>query len=201
GKIVGASKIARDVTEQKRAQEHIAMLVRETEHRSQNTLANVQAIVTVSQADTVDGLKHTIEGRIRALANVHSLFIETRWRGANLQTIAKNELAPYSEVDERRIQIYGPPLLLAPDVAQAMAMTLHELATNAAKYGGLSAPEGRINLKWSRDGARLTLQWTEIGGPTVQKPTRRGFGGQIIERMIDQLNGKIDFEWRADGLV
>ena len=122
-------------------------------------------------------------------------------RGANLQTIAKNELAPYSEVDERRIQIYGPPLLLAPDVAQAMAMTLHELATNAAKYGGLSAPEGRINLKWSRDGARLTLQWTEIGGPTVQKPTRRGFGGQIIERMIDQLNGKIDFEWRADELV
>jgi two-component sensor histidine kinase len=82
-----------------------------------------------------------------------------------------------------------------------MAMTLHELATNAAKYGALSAPEGRIDLKWSRDGARLTCQWTEIGGPAVQKPTRRGFGGRVIERMINQLNGKIDFEWRADGLV
>jgi PAS domain S-box-containing protein len=202
GKIVGASKIARDITEQKQTQEQIATLARETEHRSKNVLANVQAIVAVSQSDTVDGLKHAIDGRIRALANVHSLFVETKWRGANLQTIAKNELAPYSEADERRIRIYGPPLLLAPDVAQAMAMTLHELATNAAKYGALSAPEGRIDLKWSREGVdRVTLHWTEIGGPAVHKPTRRGFGGRIIEQMINQLNGKIGFEWRADGLV
>jgi two-component sensor histidine kinase len=90
---------------------------------------------------------------------------------------------------------------LTPDVAQAIAMTLHELATNAAKYGALSAPEGRIDLKWWRDGKQLTLQWAEIGGPAVQKPTRRGFGGRVIERMISQLNGKIDFEWHADGLV
>ena len=202
GKIVGASKIARDITEQKRAQEQIATLARETEHRSKNVFANVQAIVAVSQSDTVDGLKHAIDGRIRALANVHSLFVETRWRGANLQTIAKNELAPYSEADERRVRIYGPPLLLAPDIAQAIAMTLHELATNAAKYGALSAPDGQIDLKWSREGAgRLTLQWTEIGGPAVQKPTRRGFGGRIIEQMIAQLNGAIHFDWRADGLA
>jgi PAS domain S-box-containing protein len=201
GIIVGASKIARDITEQKRIQEQIANLARETEHRSKNVLANVQAIVAVSQSDTVDGLKHAIEGRIRALANVHSLFVETQWRGANLQTIAKNELAPYAAADEKRVRIYGPPLLLAPDVAQAMAMTLHELATNAAKYGALSAPDGRIDLNWSRDGARLTLQWTEIGGPAVQQPTRRGFGGRIIERMIAQLNGAIRFDWRADGLV
>jgi PAS domain S-box-containing protein len=202
GQIVGASKIARDITEQKRAQEQITALARETEHRSKNVLANVQAIVTVSQSDTPEGLKRAIEGRIRALASVHSLFVETRWRGANLQTIAKNELAPYSQADERRVQIYGPPLLLAPDIAQAMAMTLHELATNAAKYGALSAPDGRIDLKWSRDGAgTLILHWTEIGGPAVQKPTRRGFGSRIIERMIGQLNGKIGFDWRADGLV
>jgi PAS domain S-box-containing protein len=202
GKIVGASKIARDITEQKRTQDQIATLARETEHRSKNVLANVQAIVAVSQSDTVDGLKRAIEGRIRALANVHSLFVETRWRGANLQTIAKNELAPYAEADERRIRIYGPPLLLAPDVAQAMAMTLHELATNAAKYGALSVRDGKIDLKWSREGVgRVTLHWTEIGGPAVHKPTRRGFGGRIIEQMINQLNGEIGFEWRADGLV
>src|SRR4029453_5617440 len=148
-----------------------------------NIHANVQAIVAVSQSDTVDGFRQAIEGGIRALANFHSLFVETRWRGANLQTIAKNELAPYSEADDRRVQIYGPPLLLAPDVAQAMAMTLHDLATNSAKYGALSAPEGRIHLNESRDAARLTCQWTEIGGPAVQKPTRRGFGGRVIERM------------------
>ena len=80
-------------------------------------------------------------------------------------------------------------------------MTLHELATNAAKYGALTVPNGRIDLKWWHDGAQLTLQWTEIGGPAVQKPTRRGFGGRVIERMINQLNGKIDFDWRTDGLV
>ncbi len=202
GKIVGASKIARDVTEQKRAQDQITALARETEHRSKNVLANVQAIVAVSQSDTTDGLKRAIEGRIRALANVHSLFVETRWRGANLQTIAKNELAPYSETDESRIRIYGPPLLLSPDIAQAIAMTLHELATNAAKYGALSVAHGQIDLKWSREGdRRLTLRWMEIGGPPVHKPTRRGFGGRIIEQMITQLNGTVAFDWRSDGLA
>ena len=97
GKIVGAAKIARDITEQKRSQEQIATLAREAEHRSKNMLATVQATVTVSQSDTLDGFKKAIEGRIRALANVHSLFVQTRWRGANLQTIAEKELAPYAE--------------------------------------------------------------------------------------------------------
>ena len=202
GKIVGASKIARDITEQKRAQEQIVALARETEHRSKNVLANVQAIVTVSQADTPDGLKRAIEGRIRALSIVHTLFAETRWRGANLQAIATSELAPYSAPSEGRVQIYGPPLLLTPDVAQAVALTLHELATNAAKYGALSAPGGRIDVKWSHDASgRITLQWTESGGPAVQQPTRRGFGGRIIEQMIGQLDGKTCFDWRADGLA
>ena len=202
GKIVGASKIARDITERKRAQEQIIALARETEHRSKNVLANVQAIVTVSQADTADGLKRAIEGRIRALAIVHTLFAETRWSGANLQAIATSELAPYSAQSEGRVQIYGPPLLLTPDVAQAIAMTLHELATNAAKYGALSVPGGRIDLKWSHDAnSQVTLQWTEIGGPATEKPTRRGFGGRIIEQMVGQLNGKTRFDWRADGLA
>jgi two-component sensor histidine kinase len=157
--------------------------------------------VAVSQSETSDGLKRAIEGRIRALANVHSLFVENRWRGANLQSIAINELAPYSELNEKRVRIYGPLLLLSPDIAQAIAMTLHELATNAAKYGALSTPDGQIDLKWSHEKNRLVLQWTEIGGPAVKKPTRRGFGSRIIEQMISQLNGEIHSEWRADGLV
>jgi len=201
GKIVGASKIARDITEQKRAQGHIATLARETEHRSKNILSNVQAIVAVSRADTPEGLKHSIEGRIRALANVHSLFVETRWRGANLQSIAVNELAPYSESNEKRVGIYGPPLLLEPDIAQAIAMTLHELATNAAKYGALSSPDGQIDLKWSQEKGRLMLQWKEIGGPAVNMPAQRGFGSRIIEQMIGQLRGEVHFEWRAEGLI
>ena len=119
GKIVGASKIVRDITEQKRNQEQIATLAREAEHRSKNLLATVQATVRLSQSDTPEGLKQAIEGRIRALANVHSLFVQTRWIGADLSTIATQELAPYSENNQRRVRIDGPPVLLEPDVAQS----------------------------------------------------------------------------------
>ena len=203
GKIVGASKIARDITEQKRSQEQIATLAGEAEHRSKNLLANVQAIVNLSQASNLDDLKKAIEGRIKALANVHSLFIEARWIGAELSTIATQELAPYFATGDNRVRIDGPPVMLEPTTAQAVAVALHELATNAAKYGSLSAENGHVDLKWSHEAnGRLSLRWTETGGPTVgQKPTRKGFGGRIIEQMIGQLKGETRFEWRAEGLV
>ena len=151
GKIVGAAKIARDITEQKRSQERIANLAQEAEHRSKNLLSIVQATVMLSQSDTPEGLKSAIEGRIRAISNVHSLFAQTRWIGADLSTIAAQELAPYSADSPTRVRIDGPPVLLAPDAAQAVAATLHELATNAAKYGALSAANGRVDLKWSHE--------------------------------------------------
>ena len=202
GKIVGASKIARDITEQKRNQQQIATLAREAEHRSKNLLTIVQATVNLSKSDTPEGLKQAIEGRILALANVHSLFVKTRWIGAELSTIATQELAPYSEQDERRVRIDGPQILLEPNSAQAMAVTLHELATNAAKYGALSMPNGQIDLKWTHEAdGRLTLHWREIGGPAVKMPTHQGFGTRIIEGMIGQVKGKARFDWRAEGLV
>jgi PAS domain S-box-containing protein len=202
GKIAGASKIARDITEQKRSQEQIATLAREAEHRSKNLLANVQAIVNLSQADTLEAHKSVIEGRIRALANVHSLFVETRWIGAELSTIATQELAPYAVADKARVQIDGPQVLLEPASAQAVAVTLHELATNAAKYGALSAAGGRVALNWTHEaGGQLKLRWTETGGPAVAVPTRRGFGARIMEQMIAQLTGKTRFDWRPEGLV
>ena len=202
GKIVGASKIARDITEQKRAQELIATLAREAEHRSKNLLANVQAAVNLSQADTPEGLKHAIEGRIQALANVYSLFVETGWTGAELSSIASRELAPYTEPTEKRVSLSGPPVLLEPSAAQAIAVTLHELATNAAKYGALSVANGRLALDWTHqaDGP-LKLRWSEAGGPIVKTPTRKRFGTRIIERMIAQLNGTTNIDWRAEGLI
>jgi PAS domain S-box-containing protein len=203
GKIVGASKNARDITEQKRSQEQIATLAREAEHRSKNLLATVQATVNLSQADTPEGLKQAIEGRIQALANVHSLFVETRWIGAELSTVARQELAPYSARDKERVRIDGPQILLEPNAAQVIAVTLHELATNAAKYGSLSVPNGQISLTWLHEAdGRLILRWSEMGGPiVVQMPTHRGFGSRIIERMISQLKGKTSFDWRREGLV
>jgi PAS domain S-box-containing protein len=202
GKIVGASKIARDVTEQKRAQEQITTLAREAEHRSKNLLANVQAMVNLSQADNLGDLRKAIEGRIQALANVHSLFVATRWIGAELATIARQEIAPYSATGDKRVQIDGPEVLLEPNAAQAVAVILHELATNAAKYGSLSVSNGQIDLKWSHEpDRRLILRWTETGGPAVRPPTRKGFGGRIIEQMIAQQKGETRFDWRAEGLL
>ena len=202
GKIIGASKTARDITEQKRAQERIATLAREAEHRSKNLLATVQATVSLSQSDTPEGLKQAIEGRILALAKVHSLFVDTHWIGAELSTIARHELAPYSEKDATGVRIDGPQVLLEPNAAQVVAVTLHELATNAAKYGALSVPNGRISLTWTHNAdGRLVLHWTETGGPAVKVPTHQGFGTRIIEQMIGQLKGKARFDWHADGLV
>jgi PAS domain S-box-containing protein len=202
GKIVGASKIARDITEQKRAQEQIATLAREAEHRSKNLLATVQATVSLSQSETPEGLKQAIEGRILALAKVHSLFVQTRWIGAELSTIATQELSPYSEKDEGRVQIDGPQVLLEPNAAQVVAVTLHELATNAAKYGALTVSNGQISLKWLHEAdGRLILQWREIGGPPVKTPKHQGFGTRVIERTIGQLKGKARFDWHPDGLV
>ena len=201
GEVVGASKIARDVSEQKRAQEQIATLAREAEHRSKNLLANVVATVKLSQSDTPEGLKQAIEGRIRALANVHSLFVQTRWIGAQLSAIARQELAPYFEEGETRARINGPQVLLEPNVAQSIAVILHELATNAAKYGSLSLASGRIDLCWSHEpDGRLELRWTETGGPPVHTPAREGFGGRIIKQMAEQLRGAARFKWRAKGL-
>ena len=200
GKIVGASKIARDITERKKNQELIVTLAREAEHRSKNLLANAMATVNLSQSSSPEGLKEVIAGRIQALANVCSLFAETRWIGAEVSAIATKELAPYS--DGKRTFTDGPQTLLAPDAAQAIAVVLHELATNAAKYGALSKGDGHVRLEWSdaADGT-LRLRWIETGGPITQEPTRTGFGTRIVEQMIAQQKGKVRFDWRKDGLV
>lgn len=156
-----------------------------------------------TQSDTPEGLKHAIGGRIQALANVHRLFVESRWTGAEIHNLVKDELAGYSQDGEEHVQIDGPKVLLEPVTAQAIAVTLHELATNAAKYGGLSTPEGKVRVEWSHaaDG-RLVLRWTEAGGPPVKAPTRHGFGTRVMESMIrGQLKGEVRLDWRAEGLA
>jgi PAS domain S-box-containing protein len=203
GKIVGASKIARDITERMRSEERISALAREAEHRTRNVLSTVQATVNLSRSDTPEGLKSAISGRIQALATVHALFVESRWSGAELRSLVTQELKPYWRDGDPRARIDGPNLSLEPDRAQTIAVALHELATNAAKYGSLSAPEGHVEVTWSLalDG-RLVLRWTETGGPPVEKPTSRGFGTQVMERMIRrQLKGEMRHDWRKEGLV
>ena len=203
GKVVGASKIARDISERKRSEAQISVLAREAEHRAKNLLANVKAVVHLSQAGTPDGLKEAIEGRIKALANVHSLFVQSRWRGAELGNLVKQELSPYSHEGEERTRIDGPTVMLKPDVAQAIAMALHELATNAAKYGALSRAKGEVHVKWSfAADDPVMLRWTEAAGPPVNPPTHKGFGTDVIGAMIRaHVGGDMRLDWRTEGLV
>jgi two-component sensor histidine kinase len=136
------------------------MLAREAEHRTKNILATVQATVNLSHSDTADGLKHAIQGRIQALAKVHDLFVKSRWTGADLASIVAQEVAPYCAEDEARVRMDGPDVFLAPNTAQAIAVTLHELATNAVKYGPLSVAKGQLEVTWSRapDGRLILLR-------------------------------------------
>jgi PAS domain S-box-containing protein len=204
GCIVGASKIARDITEQKRREEQINLLAREADHRTKNLLALAQATVHLTNGESAAELKSAIEGRLRALANAHTLLAQSRWAGADLRNLALEELSPYCAEDDdgSRARIEGPSLMLEQQPAQAIALALHELTTNAVKYGALSIPSGRIDLTWrQQSGNRLFVRWVETGGPPVTPPTRKGFGTRVMTRICEQLNGELNFDWRADGLI
>jgi PAS domain S-box-containing protein len=201
GTIIGASKIVRDITQRKQSEKQAAILAREAEHRTRNILATVMATVELSRSDSAKGLKAKILGRIQALANVHALFVESRWAGAELSQLVAQELSPYNSSDGARAIIDGPKAVLEPNVAQALAVIVHELATNAAKYGALSVPGGRVEIKWARSPANgLAFHWMEVGGPSVTPPTRRGLGRRVMETLIQQIGGTIDFDWREPGL-
>jgi PAS domain S-box-containing protein len=202
-KFIHTRCITRDITERVQSHAQIAILGREAEHRAKNVLATVQAAIELTQADTVEGFKRAIKGRVQALANAHRLFVASSWAGAELRDLVAQELSPYCQDGDTRARIEGPNVLLEPTTAQTIAVCVHELTTNAAKYGALSFPEGRVHIEWSRaaDG-RLVARWTETNGPPVKPPTRRGFGLRVMQTIIrGQLNGDARFDWRAEGLV
>lgn len=203
GEIIGASKIARDITERKRREAQLLILAREAEHRAKNMLSIVLATVQLSHANTAHELKRAIEGRIQALANVAEFFAESRWKGADLHTLVTQQLSPFCQQGLTLCRVEGSSLMLEPNTAQAIAMTLHELATNAAKYGALSVPDGHLHVEWSLiENNQVVLRWTETGGPPVEPPTREGFGTQLMKAMIgSQLQGRMTFDWRAEGLA
>ena len=203
GRIVGASKIARDITERKRADERLRVLMHELDHRAKNVLAVTQAIVGLTRADTIDQFVAIVRGRIDALALIHSQVVLNQWDGADLLTLARQGLAPFQN-DEIRIVVNGPEVFLKPAAAQAVGITLHELATNAAKHGALSVATGSVELTWSitaGEEGEVKLCWVEKGGPPVRSPDRRGFGTRVIERNIPhQLAGVVHLHWLSEGL-
>lgn len=192
-----------DIDDRREAEERQALLAREVDHRARNALAVVQAVVRTTQADTAEDYRTAIEGRIAALARAHGLLATGRWTGGDLHTLAHDEVAPYLDDGDDRAMLDGPPVKLAPDAVQPVAMILHELATNAAKHGALSVPAGRVHLTWHVDAAGdLHLEWRESGGPPVAgEPARRGFGSGMIQRAARQLGGATQCDWNRGGAV
>jgi two-component sensor histidine kinase/DNA-binding response OmpR family regulator len=199
--IARISGVTIDITDRKEAEQRQLLLAREVDHRAKNALAVVHAIVSLTRADSIAQFVAAVEGRVQALARAHSLLSESRWQGANISDIVEEELAPYRAPHFDRVKISGTSLSLDPSSAQALALALHELATNAAKYGALSKPSGRLQVSWSLTSGRLELRWIERGGPAPERTDSSGFGIRVIRASVEgQLDGKVEFDWRPDGL-
>jgi PAS domain S-box-containing protein len=203
GRIIGASKIARDITERKHAEARQALLTRELHHRTKNLFAVVQAVVSRSFAGkrTVEEAETAVLDRLHSLAQTHMLLLEREWKGTDLLDLVRHEMRPFAT----RVSVSGPTVMLNPQAAQNFALALHELTTNAAKYGALSVASGRVTIDWSvsppdkgtaRPGDRFIFQWREQDGPAITKPVLRGFGSTVLEQVMSQyadLEPNIDF--------
>lgn len=192
-----------DVTDQKRAQDTERLLVAEVDHRAKNVLAVVQSVIRLTRAATAEQFVAAVEGRIAALSRAHTLLSSNHWEGTDLRELVEDELVAYRTADSSRITVTGPRTVVSAYATQSIAMVVHELTTNAAKYGALSRPEGRVAVGWSIDPAAdvLELVWEEFRGPVVVTPTRMSFGSTLIRASVEgQLGGKLHKEWRSEGL-
>ncbi len=204
GKLVGAVNLLFDLTDVKRAEAQQKALIDELNHRVKNTLATVQSLAAQSfrNAGDANGAKQAFEQRLLALSKTHDQLTRERWEWADLKSIVNDTVAPYRG---EQIQLHGAAIRLPPKTALTLAMVLHELATNAAKYGALSTPGGALKVSWSVDGEgcerRLKLAWRESHGPEVMPPGRKGFGSKLIERSVTQdLGGTSEIAFDPAGL-
>lgn len=206
GAVVAAVTAFVDIEEQRRAEEHRALLMDELNHRVKNTLAIVQALAnqTFGGGATDPAALDAFAGRLSALAQTHNLLTRRSWSSASLGELVRTALGACGAAGRARVE--GPEAPLGPKTAVSIAMALHELCTNAAKYGALSRPEGLIEVSWRLDGGeaerRLNLEWRERGGPAVAPPGRRGFGSRMIERALAaELRGRVSLDFRPEGVV
>jgi PAS domain S-box-containing protein len=205
GKVVAISSIDRDISETKRNEERQRLLLAELDHRVKNTLALVNSIV----AHTLDGERSpaefaaAVQGRLKALGDAHRLLSQSHWQGADLESILREQLVPFRSRRLRNVTLEGPAVRLDSSAALTLSMVVHELATNAAKYGALSVPEGVLDVAWRLEDSatpRVSLEWRENGGPAVKTPERRGFGSTLIERAVSyELGGSTRIEYAPKG--
>lgn len=206
GRPARAAAVMYDITAQKRADELQTLLMREVDHRARNALAVVQAMLRLTPAEGPEARRFAaaLGGRVAAMARAHTLLSRDRWAGAELRELAGVELEPFAAAGpgEERVRLDGPPVLLVPEAAQPVGMVLHELATNAAKYGALSRPGGRVEVSWRGEpGGGLLVEWRETGGPPLAAPpSRAGFGTRLVARTVRQLGGEAAMDWAPEGL-
>ncbi|WP_428032472.1 response regulator [Ancylobacter sp.] len=190
-----------DITGRRRAEETQTLLIGELNHRVKNTLASVQAIATQTLRYTrnPDQFSATFSGRIQALARAHGMLSDRTWQGADLMDLVQDQLR-LGTIDPSRLEAAGPRVQLQPQPSLRLALILHELATNALKYGAFSQASGRVALDWSVEGEQLRLRWKESGGPPVQTPVKRGFGSTLIDSSMKSDGGTAAVSYRSDGV-
>lgn len=208
GKAHRMVSIVADVTETKAAEDHIRFLMREISHRSKNLITVIQSIArrTARTASSLDEFFRRFEPRLQGLAASHDVLVSSDWRGAPLMDLVRQHLAPFVDIQSTRLAIHGPSVLVKPEAAQALGLALHELATNASKYGALSAADGTVSICWTIDptesSRQLSLRWVEQGGPPVEAPTRKGFGYVVVQDMVARtLDGNVIMEFARTGLI
>jgi len=203
GQISHILSTVRDVTpevKERQATEARALLMREVDHRARNALTVVQSIVRLTEAEGVPAFKQVVLGRVEALARAQTSLARRKWEGAFLKDVVAAELAALAFPGA--CEVSGAPTLLPPEQVQSTSMVLHELATNAVKYGALSVPDGLVRITWRHDPpGRIVLTWCESGGPPVAAaPSGSGFGSRLIRRLARQLGGEVAYDWRPGGL-
>ena len=207
--LVGISAIVSDIGERRSRERHIEFLMREVSHRSKNLLAVVQAIAgqTARYSSDIEEFQGRFSERIAAMARSQDLLVGRNWTGASVADLVRTQLAPFADARSSRVEATGPRLELKPNAVHSLTLALHELATNAAKYGALSVPDGRVAIGWEVGGpdtaeARFRMSWRESNGPPVAPPARKGFGHVVISEMVgSSLHGRVTLEYAPEGLL
>jgi len=197
--VVGTVIEARDISVERRNEETRKLLMHEVDHRARNVLSIVQSLTRLTRADDLEAYKDILAGRIGALARAQTSLASRRWEGGRLEDVVREEIEALCPRDSVHAQ--GPEVRLSPEQVQPLSMLLHELATNANKYGACSTGGGRVSVTWTLDERRVALEWRETGGPPVVAPTREGFGSSLKASVVRQLNGVMSRKWEPTGLV
>jgi PAS domain S-box-containing protein len=203
GDIVGLTGAAVDVTDRKESEAHLRLLLRELTHRSKNLLAVIQAMArqTARHAGSVESFLNRFGARLQALAASHDILVRESWYGASVDELVRSQLAMYLDREDEQVAIDGPAVALKPEAAQSLGLALHELAVNAAQFGALSVPRGRVSITWALRDNALMLEWREQFGPKVKTRRKKGFGSMVIERNLARaLDAKVDLDFDPEGL-